>query len=167
MLFRRETEDARSNAWLGRVLLVRPMSFGVLTAAAAGLVFAMLAFFLYGEYTRKARVTGVIVPVHGIVRIVAPQAGVVISPVGAVAVVGLRLLSAPAASDVIAEVTSSNTSVASVQGQVVIHAGEQVAQVGIVTATQGVAEVTVKAGGRTVRLTVISGTPPAGADRRA
>jgi membrane fusion protein len=77
MLFRRETEEARANAWLGRVLLVRPMSFAILTGASAAIVVAMLAYFIHGEYTRKARVAGVIAPVHGVVRIVAPQAGVV------------------------------------------------------------------------------------------
>ena len=77
MLFRAETQEARANAWLGRVILVRPVSFAILTACCAVLALAMLAFFVFGEYTRKARVTGVIVPVNGIVRIVAPQAGVV------------------------------------------------------------------------------------------
>jgi hypothetical protein len=93
----------------------------------------------------------------------APLAGVVISPVGGVAVVGLRLLTAPAASDIVADVTTSNASVATVQGSVLIHAGEQVVQVSIVTANQGVAEVTVKAGAQTVRFAVIAGTPPPGA----
>jgi hypothetical protein len=93
----------------------------------------------------------------------APLAGVVISPVGGVAVVGLRLLIAPRASDIVAEVTTSNASVATVQGSVLIHAGEQVVQVSIVTANQGVAEVTVKAGTETVRFAVIAGTPPPGA----
>jgi membrane fusion protein len=77
MLFRRETEEARANAWLGRVLLVRPLSFALLTMVSAAIVIAMLAYFIYGEYTRKARVAGVIAPAHGVVRIVAPQAGVV------------------------------------------------------------------------------------------
>jgi membrane fusion protein len=76
-LFRCESEDARANAWLGRVLLARPLSFTVLTGAASVMVLAMTAYGILGEYTRKARVTGVLAPASGIVKIVAQQAGVV------------------------------------------------------------------------------------------
>ena len=92
----------------------------------------------------------------------APLAGVVMSPIGAVAIVGVRLLSAAATSDVLVTVTSSDTNVATVQGSVFVHAGEQVAQIGILTTTQGAAVLTLKAGDQTVRFTVITGTPPAG-----
>ena len=91
-----------------------------------------------------------------------PLTGVVISPIGAVSNVGVRLLSAPATSDVVVTVTSSDTNVALVQGVVVVHTGEQVVQVGIVTTTQGVATLTFKTGDQTVSFTVITGTPPAG-----
>jgi membrane fusion protein len=76
-LFRRESEDARANAWLGNVLLARPLSFTLLTGAAAVMVLAVTAYGILGEYTRKARVTGVLAPASGIVKIVAQQAGVV------------------------------------------------------------------------------------------
>ena len=77
MIFRRETEEARANAWLGGVLLTRPLSFTVLTSATLLMVAALAAFFVMGEYTRKARVTGVLAPVGGLMKIVAPQAGTV------------------------------------------------------------------------------------------
>lgn len=76
-LFRRESEQARSTAWLGRILLIRPVSFAFLTAAALGMALALAAFFVFGEYTRKARVAGVLAPEQGVVRIVAQQAGIV------------------------------------------------------------------------------------------
>ena len=76
-LFRRETEEARANAWLGRILLTRPLSFAVLTTTALAIVVAIGAYFVAGEYTRKARVSGILAPVHGVVKIVANQAGVV------------------------------------------------------------------------------------------
>lgn len=76
-LFRRESEQARSTAWLGRVVLIRPVSFAFMTAVALGMALALAAFFLFGEYTRKARVTGVLAPTHGIMRIVAQQSGIV------------------------------------------------------------------------------------------
>ncbi len=92
----------------------------------------------------------------------APLAGVIISPVGGTALVGLRLIGAPAASDIVAQVSSTNAAVANVPSTALIRAGDQVAQFGIVTATAGVAEVVVTAGAQTVRFTVIAGTPPAG-----
>jgi len=76
-LFREETEEARANAWLGRVLLTRPLSFSLLTTASSVIVVVLAALFITGEYTRKARVVGVLAPVNGIVRIVANQPGVV------------------------------------------------------------------------------------------
>lgn len=76
-LFRRESEHARSDAWLGKVILARPTSFAFLAVAALLFAACLVAFFIFGEYTRKARVTGVLAPERGIVRIVAQQAGVV------------------------------------------------------------------------------------------
>lgn len=76
-LFREESEQARANAWLGRVVLTRPMSFTFFTAGAGIIVAVLAALFVAGEYTRKARVTGMLAPVNGIVKIVASQAGVV------------------------------------------------------------------------------------------
>lgn len=76
-LFRSESEEARATAWLGRVVLLRPLSFTFLTLAALGIALALAAFFLIGEYTRKARVTGLLAPRGGVVRVVAQQPGVV------------------------------------------------------------------------------------------
>jgi len=78
-LFRSEPENARATSWLGRILLIRPVSFTVLSVAALALAFALGAFFVYGEYTRKARVTGVLAPIQGVVRIVALQPGIVVA----------------------------------------------------------------------------------------
>jgi len=78
-LFRTEPENARASSWLGRILLIRPLSFTLLSAAALVLAFALGAFFVYGEYTRKARVAGVLAPIQGVVRIVALQPGMVVA----------------------------------------------------------------------------------------
>ena len=74
-LFRSETEEARANAWLGRILLLRPLSFTLLTAAALAVALALAALFIWGEYTRKARVTGVLAPRQGVTKVLAQQAG--------------------------------------------------------------------------------------------
>ena len=76
-LYRTESEAARADAWLGKVVLARPTSFTFLTIAALAFSIALAAFFILGEYTRKARVTGVLAPEQGIVRIIAQQSGVV------------------------------------------------------------------------------------------
>jgi membrane fusion protein len=76
-LFRSESEEARANAWLGRILLVRPLSFTLLTAAALGIAAALAALFLFGDYTRKARITGILTPQQGVTRVVAQQAGAI------------------------------------------------------------------------------------------
>ena len=76
-LFRSESEEARANAWLGRILLIRPLSFTLLTAAAICVALALAALFVGGEYTRKARVNGILAPRHGVTKVLAQQGGVV------------------------------------------------------------------------------------------
>jgi membrane fusion protein len=76
-LFRQESEQARATAWLGRVVLIRPLSFAFLTACAFAFAVLLATFFFFGEYTRKARVAGVLAPAQGVVKILAPQAGIV------------------------------------------------------------------------------------------
>jgi membrane fusion protein len=73
-LFRPPSLLSRQQSWLGSIQVMQPVGlrwlvFGVLaTVAAAG----TLLFF--GEYTRKARLTGVLVPDKGLIRIVPPVA---------------------------------------------------------------------------------------------
>ncbi len=76
-LFRRESEQARATRWLGKVVLIRPVSFAFMTAWALAFAVSLAAFFVFGEYTRKARVTGVLAPREGVAKILAPQSGVV------------------------------------------------------------------------------------------
>ena len=74
-LFRAESEQARASAWLGRVVLARPLSFTVLTALSLAIALALGAYFVFGDYTRKARVQGALAPVDGVVKGIAQQAG--------------------------------------------------------------------------------------------
>ncbi len=76
-LFRAESQAARHTAWLGRIVLIRPLSFTFLTGCAVAMAGAIVAFLVAGEYTRKARVAGVLAPGEGVVRILAPQSGLV------------------------------------------------------------------------------------------
>lgn len=74
-LFRSESQQARASAWLGRIVLARPLSFTVLTWAALAIILSLGAFFVFSEYTRKARIIGTLAPSEGLVRVIAQQAG--------------------------------------------------------------------------------------------
>jgi len=76
-LFRAQVRAHAESAWLGTILLIQPASFAFLAACAFAIAVAMGAFLVFGEYTRKARLEGIVAPEMGLVRIVAPQAGIV------------------------------------------------------------------------------------------
>lgn len=76
-LFRAQVRAHSQDAWLGRIVLIRPVSFSVFCAIAGALVLAMVLYLALGEYTRKARVAGVLAPEQGVVKLIAQQAGVV------------------------------------------------------------------------------------------
>lgn len=61
-LYRREVLAGRHNRWLGPLLLRQPVSHWVATWASLALVAGFVAFLYVGEYARKARVEGRLVP---------------------------------------------------------------------------------------------------------
>lgn len=77
-LFRPEVLEARQQAWLGGIQLIRPLSLSFLTACALGAAVLVLAYLFLGEYTRKARVGGVLVPDQGVIRLLPPEAATVL-----------------------------------------------------------------------------------------
>jgi membrane fusion protein len=77
-LFRPEALEHRERDWLGSIQLIRPVSLAVLTALALSTAIAVAAYLVLGEYTRKARVSGYLVPDRGVIRLVAPQAATLI-----------------------------------------------------------------------------------------
>ncbi len=76
--FRPEALEAQRQSWLGNITLVRPLSLTVLTVGAAALLASASAFLWVGEYTRKARVSGYLVPDRGVIRLVSPQPATVV-----------------------------------------------------------------------------------------
>ena len=76
-LFRAQVRAHAESAWLGRILLIQPPSFSFLAAGAVAIAAALGAVLVFGEYTRKARLEGVVAPEQGVVRVLAPQAGIV------------------------------------------------------------------------------------------
>lgn len=80
MLFRPEALAGQDHkGWLGQVQVLPPLSLQLLTAAAVGSLFLVGAFLGLTEYTRKARVSGYLVPDRGVLRVNAPQTATVLS----------------------------------------------------------------------------------------
>ena len=77
-LFRPEALEHRDRDWLGSIQLTRPVSLSVLTWFAVLVAASVVAYLVLGEYTRKARVTGYLVPDRGVIRLVAPQPAIVV-----------------------------------------------------------------------------------------
>ncbi|WP_277594230.1 HlyD family secretion protein [Pseudomonas chlororaphis] len=76
-MFRREALDARQTNGLGDTVLVRPISFTVLTCMATALAVSVAAFFFFASYTKRSTISGQLVPVGGLVKVYVPQAGIV------------------------------------------------------------------------------------------
>lgn len=77
-LFRPEALAQQQPRWIGRAPVQRPPSLAWLTAACVVLALAVAAWLAFGEYTRKAQVSGLLMPDRGWIRLVAPSAGTVI-----------------------------------------------------------------------------------------
>lgn len=76
-LFRPEVLEAKRGSWLGSISLAQPVRLWVLTCVGAISATVVLAFLVFGEYTRRSRVAGELVPDLGLSTVVAPSAGVI------------------------------------------------------------------------------------------
>lgn len=68
-LFRSEVLAQRQSQWLGAIVLMRPLSFTAMTVGAAAAASALIAFLWFGEYTKKVRVSGQLVPASGVLKL--------------------------------------------------------------------------------------------------
>ena len=76
-LFRRAALAAQKPRAFGEILLVRPLAYRLLSAAALLCALAIVALFAWGSYTKRSSVTGQLVPSAGLLRMYPPQAGIV------------------------------------------------------------------------------------------
>jgi membrane fusion protein len=76
-LFRQEAIDAQREKLLGEVSLARPVPFWAFTVLAAAFAIALVAFSIWGEYSRRERVDGFLALDIGAARILAPEAGTI------------------------------------------------------------------------------------------
>lgn len=78
-LFRAEVIAENQTRWLGTVLLAPGISQIILTAVSLAAAVAVVSLLVFGQYTRKARINGWLVPQQGVLRVFAPLPGVVIA----------------------------------------------------------------------------------------
>ncbi|PIV33230.1 MAG: hemolysin D [Lysobacterales bacterium CG02_land_8_20_14_3_00_62_12] len=76
-LFRKEALAAHANQWLGGISLAQPLRLWLLALSCALAAAVVLAFLLFGQYTRRSHVTGQLVPSAGLITVMAPTTGVV------------------------------------------------------------------------------------------
>lgn len=78
-LFRTEVLAENQTRWLGTVLLAPGVSQLVGTAFSLAAAAVVVSLLVFGQYTRKARINGWLVPQQGVLRVFAPLPGVVIA----------------------------------------------------------------------------------------
>src|SRR5690606_42099882 len=76
-LFRPEVIEARRKGWLGGISLAQPLRLWVLAVIVTAAAVAIGIFLAMGEYTRRSRAQGQLVPDLGVATVVAPGPGIV------------------------------------------------------------------------------------------
>ncbi|NQZ55685.1 MAG: HlyD family efflux transporter periplasmic adaptor subunit [Candidatus Nitrosopelagicus sp.] len=76
-LFRQEVIDKKKHRLEGTISLVQPPVFKSLTLLILLVVIISLVFLSLGSYTRKEKVSGVLQPDTGIIKLGAPQSGII------------------------------------------------------------------------------------------
>ena len=76
-LFRSEAIEAQHNHDLGPILLAQPVTHKVYVALASLICLGVIAVLVFGSYTRRTTVPGLLTPDTGLIRITTPQEGVV------------------------------------------------------------------------------------------
>lgn len=74
-LFRQQVLQSRQSRWLGGIVLGQPLRPWLLTGLAVLAAAAVVLLLVRGEYTRRTRVTGQLVPSLGMASVAAPGAG--------------------------------------------------------------------------------------------
>ncbi len=76
-LFREQAVQNQRTRMLGRVLLSQPVSHWWMSGITTAFVTALCIFLVTGSYARKARVSGVLVPDRGIIKIYTGEIGTI------------------------------------------------------------------------------------------
>ncbi len=76
-LYRPEVLEAKRGSWLGSISLAQPVRLWVLAILGALSAALVLGLLIFGDYTRRSRVAGELIPDLGLSTVVAPSSGVV------------------------------------------------------------------------------------------
>lgn len=74
-LFREEAQNSHRPKLYGEIVLYSSWQWWALTCAVLVFVVGLLALVFYGEYTRRAAVSGYLTPVAGVLRVYSQQGG--------------------------------------------------------------------------------------------
>lgn len=77
-LFRKEALDAKQAKWTGTIILSRPFSFTYLTICALCIALVVIAFAIWGSYTKRSTVQGQLIPQSGLIQVYTTQSGTVL-----------------------------------------------------------------------------------------
>ncbi len=77
-LFREQAVAAQQVKWQGDVILIRPLSFTVLTLFAIALAGIVCAFLIWGSYTKRSTVMGQLIPDSGLIKLYVQQPGIIL-----------------------------------------------------------------------------------------
>ena len=77
-LFRKEALTANQPKWLGEIILIKPISFTILTMIALIMAGSLCAFLTFASYTKRNTVSGQLVPEIGLIKVYTPQPGIVL-----------------------------------------------------------------------------------------
>lgn len=77
-LFRKEALDAKQAKWTGNIILSRPFSFTFLTICALCIALVIIAFTIWGSYTKRSTVQGQLIPQSGLIQVYTTQSGTIL-----------------------------------------------------------------------------------------
>lgn len=76
-LFREQVLKEQTDKYFGPVLLQTPLSVRTMVLTLAGLLLTGSVFLMFGQYSRREKVSGILIPDSGLIKIFPPRAGVV------------------------------------------------------------------------------------------
>ena len=77
-LFRKEVLEAKQVKWTGNIILSRPFSFTFLTICALWVALVIIAFAIWGSYTKRSTVQGQLIPQSGLIQVYTTQSGTIL-----------------------------------------------------------------------------------------
>lgn len=77
-LFRDAALKHNQSKWIGDIVLIRPVSFTVLTIFAALTGIAIISLLFFGSYTKRSSVQGQLIPDAGLIKIYAAEPGIIL-----------------------------------------------------------------------------------------